>query len=71
MPEEAGVGAARGFEIVGPNKEFADDESASELPALVPKTDEDADRKPAKTTTTEITSTMARIATQREKMENP
>ena len=37
MPEGAGLGAARGFEIVGPNEEFADGESVS-----------DDDRAPAK-----------------------
>jgi len=70
IPDEAGVGAARVFEIVGPKVEAADDECASELLALVPETEEDADRKPAKTTATEITSTIATIATHRENVEN-
>ena len=71
MPDGAGVGAARGFEMVGPKAELADTvgEAAAEALALVLETERDGDWSAAKTTATGITITMEIIATQRQKLE--
>jgi len=66
MPAGAGLGAARGVEMVGAKAELADDESASELLALVPEIDWPV----AEATLAEIITTMAAIGIRRQKIED-